>query len=128
IKEITEGLSNVYCGYIVTLQPYIEWETNILARKGEALQRRDFVRVLGVSQRTVGNVIRELIEVGVLIDEGTQFRINERYHFRKHAGAEADVLIKTFFTALKRFNVKPADLGFVYKLLPYVHFETNVIC
>ncbi|MEK4801036.1 helix-turn-helix domain-containing protein [Oceanobacillus sp. FSL K6-0118] len=37
-------------------------------------------------------------------------------------------MVKTFSTTLKKLNLKPADLGAIYKLLPYVHYETNLVC
>lgn len=129
IREVTNGLSNVYCGYIVMLQLHIQWQTNTLVNGDTPMKRKDLAKVLRVSNRTIKNVVNELKAHEVIFEQadGT-FTINDRYHFRKKAGADVDVLIKTFSTALKRFNVKPADLGFVYKLLPNVHYETNIIC
>lgn len=131
IREITADLSNKYCGYILLLQPHIQFRTNVLIAdngKSRPLAVNDLAKVWNVSKRTALTVVTELIERGVIIESGGAFKINERYHFRKKAGANVDVLIKTFFTALKRFRLTPADLGFVYKLLPNVHYETNVIC
>lgn len=129
IREITGDLSNIYCGYIVMLQPYIEWQTNRLVKGNTLLQRKHLASILCVSERTVKTVVTELKEREILFEQTDRsFTINERYHFRKKAGAEVDSLIKMFFSSLKKFNVKPADLGFVYKLLPYVHYTSNIIC
>lgn len=130
IKEVTPELSNTYCGYTLMLQPYIEWQTNVIVDAQQTpMERKAIAKVLGVSQRTADTVIKQLKDADILRDSDGVFRINERYHFRKKAGDQASVLIKVFSTTLKRHaTIKPADLGFLYKLLPYVHYESNIIC
>lgn len=133
IKEVTEGLSNKYCGYILKLQSSIQFRTNKIVdggkENGEPLKRKELAKVLNVSQRTIKTAINELKEHDILIEsnDGT-FTINDRYHFRKKAGENVDVVIKTFFTTLNKLKLKPAELGFLYKLLPNVHYNTNIIC
>jgi hypothetical protein len=129
IREITDHLSNVYCGYIVMLQPYIQWQTNVLIDDNGPMKRKELAKVLRVSARTTKTVVNVLKDLAIIneLEDGT-FTINDRYHFRKKAGNDVDVLIKTFFTALKSLNLKPAEFGFLYRLLPYVHYDTNIIC
>ncbi|MFE4435854.1 hypothetical protein [Peribacillus butanolivorans] len=57
-----------------------------------------------------------------------KYRINPAYHFG--GMAKERKVIKLFTTTLKLLAevIKPAELGFLYKLLPYVHFDTNMIC
>lgn len=133
IKEITEGLSNKYCGYILKLQSSIQFRTNKLVdggkENGEPLKRKELAKVLKVSQRTVKTAVKGLKEHNIIFEwDNGEFTINERYHFRKKAGDNAEVVIKTFFTTLNKLDLKPAELGFLYKLLPYVHYNTNIIC
>lgn len=133
IKELTDGLSNKYCGYILKLQPCIQFRTGLLVEggkeDGKPLTRKAIAKLLKVSPRTVNTVIEELTLYSIIFEESNgSFSINDSYHFRKKAGANAEVVIKTFFTTLNKLNLKPAELGFLYKLLPYVHYNTNIIC
>ena len=131
LREIVADLSNKYCGYILLLQPHIQYKTNLLVVSDNdptPLTIEDIAKIIGVKPRTAKTVIRELKAKEIVFETEQGFRINERYHFRKRAGGEVETVIKTFFTALKQLNVSPADLGFVYKLLPNVHYETNIIC
>ncbi|NGQ95485.1 hypothetical protein G3578_10005 [Brevibacillus sp. SYP-B805] len=131
IREITEGLSSKYCGYILLLQPHIQYETNVLIAddsSGRPVTIDDLAKIWNVSKRTARTVMGELEARSIVFDHGCRFEISDRYHFRKKASDDVDMLIKTFFTALKRFKMSAADFGFVYKLLPYVHYSTNVIC
>lgn len=131
MREITTGLSNKYCGYLLLIQPYIAFKSNVLVTEGresKPLSIDDLAKVWSVSKRTARVIVDEFERRSILFEAGGQFTLNDRYHFRKKATGEVDALIKTYFTTLKSFNMTAADLGFVYKLLPYVHYETNVIC
>jgi DNA-binding Lrp family transcriptional regulator len=131
IRGITRGLSNKYCGYTLMLQPYIQFKTNVLVtegREGSPLTLSNLARIWDVSNRTARAIVDELESRSIIFETSGVFTINERYHFRKKASGDVDALIKTFFTTLKSFNLTAADLGFVYKLLPYVHYDTNLIC
>lgn len=131
IREITAGLSNKYCGYILLIQPYIAFRSNVLVKEGRgdtSLNIDDLARVWNVSKRTARVVLGELELRSIMFETGGRFTINDRYHFRKKAAEDVDALIKTYFTTLKTSELTAADLGFVYKLLPYVHYETNTVC
>jgi len=131
IREITRDLSNKYCGYILLIQPHVAFKTNLLVkegREGTPLTIDDLARIWSVSKRTARAVVSELEARSILFETGGMFSVNDRYHFRKKAASDVEALIKTYFTTLKSFNMNAADLGFVYKLLPYIHYDTNLVC
>lgn len=131
IADITRELSNKYCGYLLLLQPNIQFKTGVLVaegREGAPLTLPQIARIWGVSKRTAAVVIEEFEARSILFGIDGSYVMNDRYHFRNKASGEVDALIKTYFTALKSFNMTAADLGFVYKLLQLVHYETNQIC
>ena len=132
IAEITRNLSNKICGYILLLQPYIAFKTNVLVSEGRSatpLSTADLARIWNVGKRTARAVLDELEAHSIVFITGDKIAINERYHFRKRAGkGEVDALIKTYATTLKKFRLSAADLGFVYKTLTNVHYDTNLIC
>lgn len=130
IEEITRELSNKYCGYLLLLQPHIEYKTGRLVEQGRAprpLTVQDIAKVWNVSKRTAQAAIREFELRSIIFDVNGVFSINERYHFRDKANG-VDALIKTFFSPLRKFKLSAADFGFVFKLLRHVHYETNMVC
>ncbi|WP_197267778.1 hypothetical protein [Paenibacillus alvei] len=130
IEEITRELSNKYCGYLLLLQPHIEYKTGRLVEQGRAprpLTVQDIAKVWNVSKRTAQAAIREFELRSIIFDVNGVFSINERYHFRDK-GNGVDALIKTFFSPLRKFKLSAADFGFVFKLLRHVHYETNMVC
>ena len=114
------------------LQPYIHFKTNIIGTQGRSptpLDDKGIAKVFGIHVKHARTALSKLKEANVLeqTDEG-HYRINERYHFRKKAGGEAAMLVKTFHTTLKALKLSAAEAGFLYKLTPFVHYETNLIC
>jgi DNA-binding MarR family transcriptional regulator len=134
IRELTDNLSNKHCGYVLMLQPYIQFETNVLITPGRTetpLSEKEIGTALGIrDKRTYSKILAELEQDDVInTDDVGNYVINDRYHFRKKVGKESvDILIKTFHTAVRELKLKPAEMGVLYKLLPYVHYETNLIC
>lgn len=132
IREVTQSLSNKYCGYILMLQPHIQYKTNILVEPGRPdvpLDINGIARVFGVQRRYAKETINKFEDMDILEHvKDEQYQINERYHFRKKAEVDVDMLVKTFQTAIKQLDMKPAELGIIYKLLPYVHYKSNLVC
>ncbi len=132
IREYTDSLSNKYCGYILLLQPHIQFNTNLLVvseKDGTPLTEKHIAEIIGTTKRTAETLITALKEHDIITqNEAGEYLMNERYHFRRKAKADVDALIKTYFTTLKKLKLTAADLGFLYKLLPYIHYDTNLVC
>ncbi|MGE7271369.1 hypothetical protein ACQKK5_07905 [Brevibacillus panacihumi] len=134
VPELLGDVPRRLLGYVLMLQPHIEYGTNALIR-GEGddtrLKAADFARVWKTQRRTALTNVADLERLSIIFGnaDGT-YTINERYHFRGKVRDETaeGAVIKTFFTAFKRFDLKPAEWGFVYSLLPLVHYESNVVC
>ncbi|KRG11553.1 hypothetical protein ACA29_17095 [Lederbergia galactosidilytica] len=137
------------------LFPHIQYRTNILVSLGRKenqipLTDKDLAEVFGINKRYVSGIITELKEIGVItetregyykVNERYHFRgrsredtyigyykVNERYHFRGRSREDTYMLVKTFHTTLNKIKVNPAELGVLYKLLPYIHYESNLVC
>jgi hypothetical protein len=123
IKEVISNISTVHCGYLLILQCFMEYRTGKLT-----LKRKEMPKAVGTSESTFIRFWNEVRSHGIVIEKKGEYYVNPRFHFRSEA--KSDRVIKLFTTTLKqlRNDLKPAELGFLYKLLPYVHFETNMIC
>ena len=130
VREIIDHFSNKHLGYLFTLLCYMEFKTGRLVNaKGESLTIQEIREALGVrDNRTVNKFIRSMTDRGVIEERADGYYINRKYHFRDEAFNER--VIKTFMSALKKASemVSKADLGILYRLLPYVHYSTNMIC
>lgn len=130
VGEVTRELSNKYCGYLLLLQPHIEYKTGRIVEQGRnsrALTAQDIASVWGITKRYAVAALREFESRSIVFETDGVYTINERYHFRDKAD-DVDALIKTFFSPLRKFKLSAADFGFAFKLLEHVHYDTNMIC
>jgi hypothetical protein len=131
IKYIASQLSDMYCGYLLYLQCFIDFNGHLVKSRDNYMSREDIMTTLGIKQRAFHDFMKAMQEHNIIIPDeidGTKaYRINKEYHFRGHTSNLR--VIKGFITEIKKLykQVSPADLGFVYKLLPWVHFETNIL-
>ncbi|KAA8750153.1 hypothetical protein [Paenibacillus sp. UASWS1643] len=128
IDEVIERVSDKHCGYLLYLQCFVNYDAILENPDKSAMSREDMMRTLKIGRTTLHHFLRETTEAGVIEEDGDKYRLNPRYHFQGKTDNTA--VIKTFVAKVKELytEVNAKDLGFVYKLLPHVHLETNTIC
>lgn len=130
IKELIPKLSNVHLGYLLKLQCYMEFGTGVLiGEDGKGMTKKiEIQSALNISKDVNKRFSKALEDNGVLEKVNGKYRVNPAYHFR--GKIKEEMVIKLFTTTLKQLCevLKPAEIGFLYKLLPYIHYETNMIC
>src|SRR4051812_6782639 len=60
IREITDNMTNKQCGYVLMLQPYIQFKTNVIVkpcRNPEPMDDKEIAKALGVTPRTFKTVL-----------------------------------------------------------------------
>ncbi|WP_193224704.1 replication/maintenance protein RepL [Bacillus sp. B1-b2] len=130
ISEVISNLTNVHLGYLLHLQCFMNFEDGILTGKeGMKMTKKvDIQKTLCISKDTNKRFCKALENNGILEVTNGVYRINPMYHFSGKSHEQK--VIKLFTTTLKNLckTINPNELGFLYKLLPYVHLETNMIC
>ncbi|MCM3784329.1 hypothetical protein M3231_15200 [Neobacillus mesonae] len=128
IDEVIEKVSDKHCGYLLYLQCFVNYDAILENPDKTAMSREDIMRTLKIGRTTLHHFLRETTEAGVIIEDGDKYRLNPRYHFQGKTDNTA--VVKTFVAKVKELytEVNAKDLGFVYKLLPHIHLETNTIC
>jgi hypothetical protein len=131
MKEISQKLDAKKCGYIMRLIPYMEFGTGYLIKGDGSVMstKTDLGNGLGVTKVSSRNTIIDALKgaSALEIDE-IGYKINPDVHIS--GTVTGNELIKLFKTTLEKLanDLKPAELGYLYKMLPYVHYETNLIC
>ena len=146
-KEVIQMLTTMELGYFLVLQTYIDYTNNALVKSTHnpvPMSRGDIGEVLGINNRShVKKHIDNFLEKGLLIEKEIAvdgmtvkaFCINEKYHFKgrtankKVVKAFSDQIRRIYSTNLsKRSKKQPANMGFLYLILPYIHYDTNILC
>ncbi|OBR66723.1 hypothetical protein A7K91_00115 [Paenibacillus oryzae] len=134
-KEI---LNTKELGYFLMLQSYIDYK-NMLKIKTFArlpMTKKELAEVLGIrDKRTYSKLLDKFMELGLIHSkkitlfkqEYNAFYINENYCLR--GSSRTNKLVKVFIEAIHELysqkDIKPADIGFLYRILPYMHYESN---
>lgn len=128
IDEVIEKVSDKHCGYLLYLQCFVNYDAILENPDKTAMSKADMMRTLKVSRSTLYEFLADMTAAGVMYEDGDRYKLNPRYHFQGKTDNSA--VVKTFVAKVKALysEVKSRDLGFVYKLLRYVHLETNTIC
>ncbi|MCM3730112.1 hypothetical protein M3196_00320 [Fictibacillus nanhaiensis] len=131
MKEISQKLDAKKCGYIMRLIPYMQCGTGYLIKEeGSVMKTKtDLAKGLGVSKvSSRNNIIDALMDASALELDEIGYKINPDVHIS--GTITGNELIKLFKTTLDKLanDLKPAELGYLYKVLPYVHYQTNLIC
>jgi hypothetical protein len=128
ITEVIERVSDKHCGYLLYLQCFVNYDAIIENPDKTAMTKDDIRRTLGVTRPTVNEFLDAMIANDIITEDDGKYRINPRYHFQ--GKTDNAYVIKSFVAKVKELysEVSAKDLGFVYKLLPFVHYETNTVC
>lgn len=132
INEVYNVLTTAQCGYLMRLQCNVTFDGGVLVNSDKSpMTTTDMMAVLQLKRKksTFYDFLDASISHNVIIEnnDGT-YSVNDRYHFR---GAFDDVyVVKSYAAKIKRVyrEVKATDIGLIYRMLPFLHLETNALC
>lgn len=132
LHEVYDVLTTAQCGYLMRLQCNVGFDGGELLNTDKApMTKAQMMTVLQLDKKrqTFYDFFGACVDNGIIIEKGDgAFAVNERYHFK---GAFDDqFVIKSYTAKIKRVyrEVKAADIGLIYRMLPFVHMETNALC
>jgi hypothetical protein len=131
-KEVVKTLTTAQCGYLLMLQSYIGYQDGIIKNPDKSpMDKGDMMDVLKLRKRknTFYDFFNRCVENDIILIRGEAYSINERYHFKGENKGDSKVT-KIYSKQIRNLNqdVKPVDLGLLYRLLPYIHLQTNTLC
>ncbi|MFF2886656.1 hypothetical protein [Paenibacillus sp. NPDC057967] len=132
IDSVIGALTTAQCGYLLVLQCYVGYDDGRLVDGNKrVLTTALMMDVLQLKRKrqTFYDFLTVSLDNGILTknDDGS-YCVNPRYHFR---GATQNRAVIRSYTAKVRHlyrEVNAADIGLMYRMLPYVHYGTNALC
>jgi hypothetical protein len=132
LDAVISALTTAQCGYLLVLQCYVGYDDGRLVDVDKrALTTAQMMDVLQLKRKrqTFYDFLTVTLDNGILTknDDGS-YCVNPRYHFR---GATQNRAVIRSYTAKVRHiyrEVNAADIGLMYRMLPYVHYGTNALC
>lgn len=132
MDEIISALTTAQCGYLLLLQCYVGYDNGELTNADKTpMKTADMLSALqlGRKRQTFYDFLRKCLEHGIIAEnESGNYSVNPRYHFRGVTRNRA--VIRSYTAKVKQVyrEVKAADLGLIYRMLPFVHYGTNALC
>jgi hypothetical protein len=130
IPDVIAKIDDKHCGHLLYLQTYIDYEGVLVManREKTPMTKRDIQTVLGLQKSAFYDFYNAMIDNEIMFEEDDKYRINPQYHFR--GTTDNNYVIKSFTAKVRAlYNPRNANkLGFIYKLLPFIHLETNTVC
>lgn len=130
MAEVITKIDDKYCGYLLYLQTYINYDGVLVnaTHEKEPMTKEDIQSALNLKKTAFYEFFKNMTDNEIMFEENGDYRINPIYHFR--GSTDNTRVVKTFTAKVRSlYSVRNAKkLGFIYKLLPYIHYETNTIC
>jgi plasmid maintenance system antidote protein VapI len=143
-KEADKMLSQKELGYFLVMQSYISYD-NMLKMENDAklpMTKKELMEVLKIKKpHTINALVKKFIELDLLKEGkvdlyGKQYKaffVNKKYCFRKDVNSKVSTkkTARVFMDNLKELyaedKIKPADIGFIYRIIPFVNYHNNLI-
>ena len=143
-KEADKMLSMKDLGYFLVMQSYISYD-NMLKMENDSklpMTKPELMQVLKIKKpHTINALVKKLVELGMVTEDKVElygkeykaFFISKEYCFRKDANSRASLkkTAKVFIDNLKELyaedKIKPAEIGFIYRVIPFVNYHHNLI-
>jgi hypothetical protein len=140
-------LDNKELGYFLIMQTYINYD-NMLKIHPDAkhpMTVKELQQALKIkSPKTIRKLLKEFERLSLIYIDTVEFHgkkheaifIAEEYCFRKGIGGDyskrkTDNAVKVFINSLQdvyaQDAIKPADIGFIYRTIEFIHYETNYL-
>ncbi|MGG4453201.1 hypothetical protein [Brevibacillus porteri] len=132
LQEVISALTTTQCGYLLVLQCYISFDNGRLTNPDRSyMSTSDMMTVLqlGRKRQTFYDFFAACTEHDVIIaNEDGSYSVNVRYHFK--GATDNPFVIRSYSAKIRQVyrEAKAVDLGLIYRMLPYVHYETNALC
>jgi hypothetical protein len=118
--------------YLCTYGDYDD-KGGLLSHNKQPLVYNSFYSILNLSKKRTDDTVAELLNKGLLIQEGNNYRPNPRYYVRGavkgHVGEITRIFNKGMRELYFKSNYKEHNLlAHFIPLLPYVNLRYNIIC
>ncbi|KRT87822.1 hypothetical protein ABE068_25455, partial [Bacillus glycinifermentans] len=132
IHEVYDALTTAQCGYLMLLQCYVDYNGVLVksSRDKTPMTTADMMSVLQLAKKrmTFYDFLNACIQHDIIREEDGIYSVNERYHFKGNFGSQ--YVVKLYTAKIKKVysEVKATDIGLIYRMLPFIHYETNALC
>lgn len=134
VRKLNDILNLNEIGAIMKLIPYMRFDRNgELKHAAKRMGVEEIARVIGKSKRWAIELVNGLVRAGVLVTEKdgrrNVYNVSDAYHTIGHA-IKGTPFTKIYQTKTRTdiANVSIQAAGFLYKMIPYIHYKYMYLC
>lgn len=138
VEELFPNLNNKSISMLIMLSSFLDYDNVPRKTNNELMYRKDLARILDTSESTVVRFVRSLKSENLLtINEDSTMQINSKRIYRgrvkKPIGRASFNTTRIYINACRELyyscdKKNRSKLSYVYRLLPWINFEHNVLC
>lgn len=120
---------------LIYLNTFADYETNrLMLKRNTPMQHKDLIEVLKISKAAVSNFWHEVCPKYVIEDESGLMFTNTEIFIKKRLSRRVYIEYQKFYNkGIRKLydETEPSKhkhLGYIFKMLPYINFEYNLLC
>ncbi len=123
VKKVSE-INLKVLGAFLLLTTYLKFKDNVLP----FAKINEFQDIFGVEEKQTKRYIKELKDKGLLIKEGSKFSMP--INIVNKGATQNKEFVRCFQQIIQDLSksIKLEDLGFLLTIIPYIHYNKNIIC
>ncbi len=137
-KEYQAELSQQDIARLMMIATYLDYQGYLAHSNGKMIGKSELKKILGLSAKAFYDLYGRLIQLDVLVEEGEEIRINQRYFVKgqldsnevQKKGLQYTRIyingVRELYKACKSSQHK--HLGVIFKLIPFIHQTLNIVC
>lgn len=134
VREVSQFMSLTEAGAMFSIMVHLDFNTDgFILYKGRFATMTDLEKLLNKGKRQVSNIINKLEELSLVcrVKQGrsTLIQVNEDVHWIGNKVKE-DIATKVYTKVSKSLidDLELNELGLLYKIIPYFHYEHMILC
>lgn len=132
IRGIMPSMTLTEAGVLMRLLPYTQGKGEI-KENGKHLKLTDIQKIIKRSEKPTRQTLSQLEKLGLLTSEGKpkRYKVNPNYHHIGNLhGRKGEKFVKLYKNKAKELldGLTLNECGLVYKILPFFHYETFILC
>lgn len=132
--DIKEGVKTRFL-YLATYLGYGENGGYICHKNGVPMNKKDVVKLLGLSPKRGNETIADLVRTGLLFEDGDNLQVNQDVAFKGTLNKKQmnESYTRMFVDGIRSLymncsTTQHKQLYYLFRLLPYINLKFNAIC
>lgn len=130
LPYVIDSLTTAQCGHLLMLSTYVDYDGLLVRNENDKtpMDSADMRKLLRLSDSTFYDFMKACIDFGIISEDEGRYYVEGGYHFKGKTGGER--VAKTVNTRLREWyhELGANNLGILYRLIPYINVETNMLC